>query len=218
MGSKSSTTSLTKPEIPKKPLQERLNEKLNDIIKLQDTIITIDAGGVNIPISTNTITKCKLANLLQKEYTKQLNSKQTIQPIFLDISPKYFNHILNIMRLSITTPEDKNMHIVIDVDRDILCDELRKFFYADKIIDKCNFTYATKELELIQKLKEDKKTKDGIVKIWDKQFKIKCYICGKMNDGTYNRINFNKPKNDDYGIDGYFATCKKCDPKGKHKL
>lgn len=205
-------------ENKRKNLQERLNEKYDDIIKLQSSLITLDVGGCSDTIiSKNTIINSKFSNILQKElnHIEKENSY-----LFLDMAERYIGPIINIMRKSIDmNDENKNITIIIDVDYSFLEEEIEKFFLQDsqKVKEKCKFVYSTKKQAHLLKLK-DELTKKNNTKIWDISIKILCYKCKKPNDGSFNKIHYRNTKNDDYFKEGYFATCKKCDPNGNFKI
>jgi len=210
------TDTANKIEDTRKPLKERLQDKYENLVQLQSKVISIDAGGNNnIRISTETINNSKYKNMLQKE----LKQNDLSKPIFLDISERYFLPMATIMRNSQTNPDDKMLTVIIDADKDILCDEIRRFFEgdADKVIDKCDFIYSSKSLEYKKLLEDEKRKKEMLAKIWDKKYKIKCYQCGRVNDGTYNRLKYSSTRNDEFVIDGHYATCKSCDPNATYK-
>jgi len=211
------TDTANKIEDTTKPLKERLDEKYNHLVKIQNTRVCIDAGGnTGIALSTETINNSKFANILQKEIKTQDLSK----PIFVDMTDKYMIPIINIMRMSaLPNPEDKMLTVTLDCDKDICCDEIVKFFGEDglKVVDKCDFVYSSKSMEYKKLLDDEKKKKEMLNKIWDVKYKIKCYKCGKVNDGTFNRLKHSGSRNDEFCMEGHYATCKPCDPNATYK-
>lgn len=204
-------------EETRKPIKERLEDKYKDLVNLQSRIIKLDIGGcTNIELTSETINNSKFPNILQNEIKNYTSGGE---PIFIDMSVAYFTPIMEIMRQSCLISDEKMITIVIDCDKDILQDEIMLFFTENqtKIIDKCDFVYSSKTLEHKNLLDIEKKRREMTAKIWDKKYKIKCYKCGKENDGTYNRIkNSSSTRSDEFVIDGHHASCKACDPTGTY--
>jgi len=155
-------------------LKQRLDDKYSELIKLQNNLICIDAGGCSdLLISADTINCSLFRNILQKELEDRSNLDDYI---FVDISDKFMNPIINIMRQSKRITKDKKMLIILDVDKHLLIEEIKKFFQddADKVIEKCEFVYSSKKLNHITKIINEEKlkeiTKKSLKEIYSKQY------------------------------------------------
>lgn len=201
----------------RKPLQERLQEKYDLLIRNQSQMVTLNSGGnFEIHTSLSTINNCKWSNSFQAD----LKQYGTNEPIFVDMSGDYIVPIVEIMRKSNITPEDKLMTIqLVTADKDHLVDEIKQVFGQDsKVHERCDFVYSSKTEEYRKQLEEEKKKKALLERVWDRNSQIQCWSCGKSNDGNFWKHKYHtaQRENDEYCIGGYYGTCKSCDPNGTY--
>ena len=201
----------------RKPLQERLQDKYNQLVNNQSKIVVLNAGGnYEITTSTQTINECKYINTFQSDLKQYGNS----EPLFVDMSENYIVPIVEIMRKINVADPDKMMTIqIISADKDHLIEEIKQVFGndANKIIEKCDFVYSSKTEEYRKQLEEEKKKKTLLEKKWDRSSRIQCWSCGKVNDGNFWRHKYHSTREDEYCIGGYYGTCVSCDPNGTYQ-
>lgn len=195
----------------REPIKNRLDEKYSKLVNLQARTINVDIGGCNTLVSLDTIQNSTYKNFLQEELKQYSGS----DPIFIDMSVKHFINIIELVRKLNKADEQSMITLLINTNSEILNNEIMNFFPdGESIIDRCNFEYPKKYEE------ERKKIEEMNLKfhVWGKLFKIKCYKCGVKNTGKHNKIKYEgKQREDELVMQGYYATCKKCDPKGIYK-
>jgi len=158
--------------------------------------------------------------MLNIKYTYN-NSKDNI---FLDISPRVFTPLLEIIRRNFSEnnePIDK-IHILVSCSNDCFKEEAKRLFGddCDKVLSRFMLDFCTKgESKRLQKIREElEKNLIKNTKYWAQGIKIKCYKCGLWNDGTFWKLKLSYDRHDEFCVDGYYSTCKKCDPDGTYKV
>lgn len=203
-------------EVPRKPVSERLQEKYDELVKLQNNQIAISAGGnFEIQVTSDLIKNCPLPNILQDELQNYCGT----EPIFVDMSENYLIPIIDIMR-RYTSVGDKMLTVQLQTaDKDHLVEEIKLFFKADqdKIIDKCDFVYSSRLEEYRKQIEEERKKKEFLAKHWDASSPIQCWSCGTTNNGNFWKHKYHSQREDSYCIGGYYGTCKSCDPSGTYQ-
>lgn len=194
-----------------KDYNERINKKLPLIARMKDNKIKINAGNNYFFYTTkDTINNFPYKLSLKEDLKDNYNENEEI---FVDSSYNMFSAILKIIRHFNNNNYKDKVNTVISTYciNERLKTHAKEFFMedTDEVFNHFMFKYINPNNKNIIK---DRAYKDDNINKWSNQAKIKCFKCGKDNDGNFWKKKLSTDrKNDEFVIQNYYATCSKCD-------
>ena len=202
--------------------KERVLEKTKNYFESINEIIQLNIGGEEIIQSKLSFYKsCTLKlSFLEKLIEHYQNIERRSKPFFINISIESWEVVTEIIRRLDSLYKEK-INILTRVEIPVLEVEAENIFLDDwKLIKKSiNLKYMpfNKRFTALSEMTTKELNENTIT--WDRKVKIQCYICGKENQGEFWKIKHsNATRLDYFVVNGYFGTCRICDPQGQKKF
>mmetsp|Transcript_33539 Transcript_33539/g.34845 ORF Transcript_33539/g.34845 Transcript_33539/m.34845 type:complete len:235 (-) Transcript_33539:61-765(-) len=198
--------------------KKRVKSKVENYFKNTKTVFLNIGGEAIIPSAVHIYLDFSY-QLSIKEKIKTIKENSLEKPLFIDMSFDVWETLAEIIRINPSEPHGNLIYTKADLP--VLEVEAARLFLSDwsriKSMLSIKYLPETKRLKLLKSYQE-KGVVDNVSNLWESKIKIKCYICGVANDGKLWKLKYsNSSRRDDFVVDGYFATCKKCDPEKKMK-
>ncbi len=203
--------------------KSRVEMKTKEFLKNCKNTILLNIGGEKI-ISSNLVLYLNFKHNLSILNKLKSFDKSKKDPVFIDITLDAWESLSQIIRinpdkLNKSTKLTDKICILTTTDIPILEAYALILFESDweflrKLFD---FQYLTINKRLTFLSKNTDVELDS--QLWNSDVKIKCYVCGKLNDGNFWKQKYSlKKREDEYVIKGYYATCLTCDPSKTKKF
>lgn len=196
--------------------KSRVEMKTIEFFKNSKNTVLLNIGGEKI-IPSNLVLYLNFKHNLT--ILNKLNSydKTKKDPVFIDITLDAWETLSQIIRinpdkLNKTTKLDEKISVYTATEIPILEVYAANLFGSDwdYLKKRFEFVYLTINRRLTFLSKNNDVEAES--QLWGSDVKIKCYICGKLNDGNFWKQKYSsKKREDDYVIRGYYATCITCD-------
>jgi len=115
------------------PLEDRLNNKLSELVDIQGNKLTIDAGGKKYPITKSLLNECQYESLIKDMHNQNKDSAI----LFLDCSQSLFKYIIKLFRefhkgadCKVYSEEKRYNLVVKDYDDKSVLEELIKIIFV----------------------------------------------------------------------------------------
>lgn len=200
-----------------KSRKERVEMKLKNFFDTIDQCILLNIGG-------EIIVKTCIDIYLQFNYKltiiDKLKSYKHSEPLFLDFSSEVWETLVEIIRIN-PIPSENEYNIYTKADICVLEEEAKVLFDVDwqkiKKLIKLHYLPINKKLIFLNE-ESSRFPSESDNAFWDSTALINCYLCGKVNNGSFWKIKHSSStRSDEFVLNGYFGTCMTCDPSGTKK-